>query len=139
MRRLLLAQLTLQRLKARHWRRYAECLEQQLEGEKQRNQHREDALCTSYLQMMGLFGLPARSGPAQPRPTLSAELAQTQQLPYNTEPFDMLLPYEKSEFFEQYWRDDGQGEAQLAKVGFERAKHEFARMILSQRTNGRVN
>lgn len=51
-------------------RRYSRSLEAQLEGEKQRNQTREDELASSGLRLAGLYGLAPRDSPAQPRESL---------------------------------------------------------------------
>lgn len=128
MRHFLIADNLRLRLALRRERRLTARLEQQLEGERSRNQSREDALNTAYLQMMGLFGIPPRNGPALPRPTLAQQVERQHQIAH-AEPFDLLTKFEQDEFRNIYWRDDGRGEAQLAGDTYESAKHKFAKYM----------
>lgn len=145
MRRWLLTDNLRLRLALRRERRLTHRLTQQLEGERDRNRTREDALNTAYLQMMGLFGLPPRTGPASPRPTFAQQVEEVHRqqtapaLPYNTDPFDLLTPFEQAEFAEVIWRSDGQGEAQLAGATLQDARHRFAKQILESRVSNRFS
>lgn len=55
-------------------RKYSRALEAQLEGEKQRNQGREDELITIGMRVQGLYGVATREHPAPPREPLRRQI-----------------------------------------------------------------
>lgn len=63
-------------------RRYSRALEAQLEGEKQRNQSREDELLTVPMRMLGMYGVATREAPApQQEPLRRQTLRQRRVIP----------------------------------------------------------
>lgn len=87
---------------------------------------------------MGLYGLPARSGPAPQAMPLSHEpIAQPQRF-VNATLWDQLTDAEKAEFGLNIWRGDGTGEAEQHGRTEEQAKEDFAVQTLRYRMLGNV-
>lgn len=57
-------------------RRYSRALEAQLEGEKSRNQSREDELLTVPMRYLGMYGVATREGRAVPIEPLRRQVTQ---------------------------------------------------------------
>lgn len=70
---LLIRVIALRRALAKE-RRYSLSLERQLEGERWRNQAREDELLTVPMRYLRFLGVATREGPAQPRDPLRRQL-----------------------------------------------------------------
>jgi len=89
------------RLKARYWQRRAMSAERQLKAEMWRNRAREDELITVPQRIQGLWGMPARTGPAMKN--VSRETSR--QLTQPNDPWDGLSWAEKQEY-EMFWKAD---------------------------------
>lgn len=81
---------------SRHWwKRYALQLESQLEGEKARNQEREDTLLNMIPHSLGVFGPRVRDGRAQPIAPLRRQMGRRRS---PADPWSLLTEEERSEW-----------------------------------------
>jgi hypothetical protein len=83
-------------LSRHYWKRYALALERQLEGERWRNQAREDEMITVPMRMAGLYGVATREGPAQPRDPLRRQIQRPPVQAAN--PWELLTEEERAEW-----------------------------------------
>ncbi len=112
------------RLKARYWRRRAIDAERELKAEMWRNRAREDELVTVPQRLQGLWGMPARTGPA---PTKQVSRV-TPQLTSSTDPWDSLTWADKQEY-EMFWKAD----AAAAGVPEHQARQQFLLELQNRR------
>lgn len=115
-------------LRLLYWRRYAKALERQLEGERWRNQAREDELLTVPMRYLGMYGVATREGPAQPRDPLRRQIQKprTRQV----DAWASLTDEERAEWplYKADADPDGQNDAAV--------KREFLQMIEFRRQAG---
>lgn len=112
--------------KARYWKKYALSLERQLEGERWRNQSREDELLTVPMRYLGMFGVATREAPAQPREPLRRQAQRTRTVP-TSDPWSTLTDEERAEW--KMWREDVNPTPEQ-EAG---AKREFMEMVRLRR------
>lgn len=86
-------------LSRHYWKRYALALESQLEGEKVRNQEREDTLLNMIPHILGVFGPRVRDGRAQPVAPLRRQVGQRKS---PVDPWALLTEEEQAEW-PTYW------------------------------------
>ena len=117
--------LLIQTLASRsYWKRYALRLEEQLEGEKARNQEREDFLLNAIPLALGVWAPRVREGRARPVTPLRREVNR------RTPPVDswaMLTEEERAEW-PLY-----QADADPNQVNIPATKQEFLQMVLMRR------
>lgn len=118
------------RARSRYWRSRAlkaEALvsekELQLEAERDRNREREDTLVTVPMRIAGLWGMPARSGPA-----VRQVNTPVPALVRSTDPWDALTWADKNEY-EMFWKAD----AVAAGVPEQQARQQFLAEIMKRR------
>mgnify|MGYP001564395924 CR=1 FL=1 len=81
---------------SRHWwKRYALALESQLEGEKARNQEREDTLLNIIPHSLNVFGPRVRDGRANPVTSLRRQIGQRKS---PVDPWALLTEEERAEW-----------------------------------------
>lgn len=78
-----------------YWKQYALALESQLEGEKARNQEREDTLLNMFPFSLNLFGPRVRDGRAQPVTPLRREIGRRRS---PVDPWALLTEEERAEW-----------------------------------------
>lgn len=105
-----------------YWRRYAKSLERQLEGERWRNQNREDQLLTVPMRYLGMYGVAEREGPARPMDTLRRRAQRRPAVPTN-DAWSTLTDDERLEW--QSWSADVDPTPDQVVA----AKREFLEMI----------
>lgn len=74
---------------------YSLALESQLEGERWRNQSREDELLTVPMRSLGMYGVATRSAPAPPRDPLRRQINRSIS---KADPWAMLTDEERAEW-----------------------------------------
>lgn len=110
-----------------HERRYSRALEAQLEGEKIRNQAREDELITVPMRMLGMYGVATREGPAPLVQPLRRQAARQHRQVTQSSPWAMLTDDERAEW-PLYLADvDPDG------VRVQQVRQEFLQMIEQRR------
>lgn len=109
-------------LRLLYWRRYALRLEAQLEGEKARNQSREDELLTVPMRYLGMYGVATREGPAQPRVPLGRQLERHNSMP-RASAWSTLTDDERAEWV--IYKTD----TDYAGVPEQQARKEFLQML----------
>lgn len=82
-------------LSRHHWKRYALSLEAQLEGEKARNQEREDTLLNIVPHTLGVFGPRVRDGRAR---SVVPPRRQATQRRVAADPWALLTEEERAEW-----------------------------------------
>jgi hypothetical protein len=112
------------RARAKFWRGRALKAEGQLEAERYRNLEREDTLVTVPMRMAGLWGIPARSGPAEP----IKQINPTPSLLQSADPWDNLTWGERQEF-DMEWKTD----AEAAGVPIREARQKFLEEVNKRR------
>lgn len=110
------------RARSRYWRHRALRAEAQLEAERWRNSEREDTLITVPMRLGGLWGMPARSGPA---PTKQVSRIAPAPPVTATDPWIAQTTPEERWEFDLYWKQD----AQAAGYSDAQAKQEFMRRL----------
>ena len=111
------------RASAKYWRKRALKAESSLEAEVMRNREREDTLVTVPMRIAGLWGMPARTGPATKQVnTPIPAIART------ADPWDSLSWADKQEY-EMFWKED----AQAAGVPEQQARNQFLAELASRR------
>lgn len=105
-----------------YWRRYAKSLERQLEGERWRNQSREDELLTVPMRYLGMYGVATRVGRAQQVEPLS-RIAERKRTVPQVSAWASLSDEERSEW--AIYRED----TDAAGVPEQQAKREFLQML----------
>jgi hypothetical protein len=108
-------------------RRYSRALESQLEGEKARNQSREDELITVPMRMLGLYGVATREGPAPQVQPLRRQTARRSRQVAQASPWAMLTDNERAEW-PLYLADADPDGLRVQQV-----KREFLQMIEQRR------
>lgn len=79
-------------------RRYSRALEARLEGERWRNQAREDELITVPMRMLGMYGVATRESPApQQEPLRRQAMRQPRSVP-SVSPWSALTDEERAEW-----------------------------------------
>jgi hypothetical protein len=110
---------------SRHWwKRYALALEAQLEGEKARNQEREDTLLNIVPHALGVFGPRVRDGRAQPLAPLRRQINQRKS---PVDPWQLLTEEERAEWPTYLADADPDG------VNVPAVRREFLQMIQTRR------
>lgn len=82
-------------LSRHYWKRYALQLESLLEGEKARNQEREDTLLNIVPHSLGVFGPRVRDGRARPTTPLRRQVGQRKS---PADPWSLLTEDERAEW-----------------------------------------
>ncbi len=98
-------------------------LKESNEAERWRNMSREDELITVPARLGGLWGMPARTGPARPK-----QVNQPPQLAKPSDPWEALSWAEKQEF-EMFWK----GDAEAANVPEHIARQQFMATIAERK------
>lgn len=116
------------RARARYWRQRALKAESSLEAERWRNLEREDTLITVPMRLGGLWGMPARTGPAQPIKQVGPRYATS----VNADPgWEAQTTWADRQEFDLNWKED----ALAAGVPLFQAQQRFlAEVVIPRRT-----
>lgn len=106
-------------------RQYALALESQLEGEKARNQGREDTLLNIVPHALGVFGPRVRDNRARPIVPLREQIGQRRKSP--ADPWELLTEEERAEW-SMYLADADPNGTNVPAV-----RREFLQMIQTRR------
>ncbi len=112
------------RAQAKFWRKRALKAEASLEAERWRNLEREDTLVTVPMRLGGLWGMPARTGPAP----MKQVNQPPRQLTQSADPWDSLSWADKQEYDMQY-----KDAAAAMGIPEWRSKQEFLAVVESRR------
>lgn len=112
-------------LSRHYWKRYALSLESQLEGEKVRNQEREDTLLNIVPHALGVFGPRVRDGRARPITPPRRQAARQRLAP--SDPWTLLTEEERAEW-PMYLADAAPDGTNVPRV-----RREFLEMIEMRR------
>lgn len=111
------------RWRASYWRKRTILAEKRLAAEMWRDRERSDTFATVQMRALGLFGMPARDGPAPPR-----RVNPTQALTAATDPWEGLSYADRQEY-DLFWKTD----AEAAGIPQQQAKQEFLKEIAKRR------
>lgn len=105
------------RARAKFWRGRALKAEASLEAERYRNLEREDTLVTVPMRMAGLWGIPARSGPAEP-------IKQVNRPPLQIAALGTDWTWADQQEYEMMWKPPDGSDASTVRQAMERFHNE---------------